>query len=169
MDFIKTVDSQPVMLSEDVYRQVSETIAELARSIRSQLVVFCETNGYSVTHLGQVEDLDLNAVASLAANNFSATTEMAKMLGEDNGFRYIFNEGENRNIYISNVGHNFILLVIFGSEVALGMARIYTKKAIDALNEILQNAKEDERQTKDFLDLEFKTMLDEELSKALRF
>ena len=169
MDFTNTLDSQPVMLSEDVYEQVADTISELASNIRSELVVFCETNGYPVTHLGRAEDLDLSAVSSLAANYFSATAQMAKLLGEKDSFRYLFNEGEDRNIFISNVGFNFILLVIFTSDVALGMVRIYTKKAMEALNRLLQDAKIEQEEVKDFVDLEFKTLLDEELSKALRF
>jgi len=169
MEFTNAVDCQPIMLSEDIYQQISDIISELAGSVGSELVVFCETNGYPVTHLGKVDGLDLSAVSSLAANNFSATSEMAKMLGEKESFRYIFDEGENRNIYISNVGFNFILLVIFNTDVALGMVRIYTKKAIEALNNLLANAKVAAEQTKDFIDLEFKTLLDEELNKALRF
>jgi predicted regulator of Ras-like GTPase activity (Roadblock/LC7/MglB family) len=169
MEFTKVIDNQPIMLSEDLYQKISEIIAELSGNIRSDLVVFCETNGYPVTHLGKVDGLDLSATASLAANNFSATAEMAKMLGEDDSFRYIFNEGKQRNIYISNVGFNFILLVIFNKDVALGMVRIYTKKAIEALNDLLKKAAVAEEQSKSFVDLEFKTLLDEELNKALRF
>jgi predicted regulator of Ras-like GTPase activity (Roadblock/LC7/MglB family) len=116
-----------------------------------------------------VDGLDLSATASLAANNFSATAEMAKILGEEDSFKYIFNEGAQRNIYISNVGFNFILLVIFKKDVALGMVRIYTKKAIEALNDLLKKATVAEEQSKSFVDLEFKTLLDEELNKALRF
>lgn len=169
MDFTDATDSKPIMLSEDLYQKISDIITELAGSISSELVVFCETNGYPVTQVGKLEGLDLSAVSSLAANNFSATSEMAKMLGEKESFRYIFNEGEDRNIYISNVGFNFILLVIFNPDVALGMVRIYTKKAIEALNTLLQSAQNNDDQSESFVDLEFKTLLDEQLNKALRF
>jgi predicted regulator of Ras-like GTPase activity (Roadblock/LC7/MglB family) len=169
MEFTKVIENQPIMLSEDVYQKISKIIEELSVNLRSDLVMFCETNGYAVTHFGEVDGMDLSAVSSLAANNFSATSEMARMLGTQEGFRYIFNEGEQRNIYISNVGFNFILLVIFNKDVALGMVRIYTKKAIDALNELLQTASVVDEESKSFIDLEFKTLLDEELSKALRF
>jgi len=52
--------------------------------------------------------------------------------------------------------------------VALGMIRIYTKKAIKDLVNLLKTAEEEDKQSKEFLDLEFKTLLGEELNRSLK-
>jgi hypothetical protein len=93
---------------------------------------------------------------------------MASMLGESDSFKFLFHEGEHSNMYLSNVGFNFVLLVIFDSDVALGIIRIYTKKAIEALTRLLGSIKEEEKKTKELFDLEFKTLLSEELSRSLK-
>jgi hypothetical protein len=80
----------------------------------------------------------------------------------------LFHEGEDKNIYLSNVGFNFVLMVIFDVSVALGIIRIYTKKTINDLVDLLKTAEEEDKQSKEFLDLEFKTLLGEELNRSLK-
>lgn len=163
-----TNNGNQLILSEETYNSISKVLEELHVNTRAELIVFCESNGYPVLHKGSVDNLDLPIISSLAANNFSATAKMAAMLGEKDTFKFLFHEGEHTNMYLSNVGFNFILMVIFDAEVALGIIRIYTKKAIDALTQILSSIKEEEKKTKELFDLEFKTLLSEELSRSLK-
>ncbi len=72
------------------------------------------------------------------------------------------------NLYLSNMEFDYILLVIFKVDVALGMIRIFTNKAIEALNKLLLSAKEEDEKSGKFLDLEFKTLLNEELGRSLK-
>lgn len=167
MDSTNRQNGQQLILSEDVYEQISKILDELIGKTRAQAIVFCDANGYPVTQKGDLKGLDLASVSALAANNFSATAKMASMLGENGSFKFLFHEGENTNIYLSNVGFDFILFVIFDVKVALGMVRIFTNKAIEALQTLLQTAQEEEKQTKNFLDLEFKSLLDDELNRSL--
>ncbi len=169
MDVSKQKDGQPIILSENVYHGITRVIRELAAKTGARSVVFCESNGYAVTKTGNTEGLDLAAVASLAANNFAATSRMANMLGERDSFKYLYHEGENTNLYISNVGFDFILIVIFEVDVALGMIRIYTRKTISELTTLLQSTKEEEHRTKEIIDSEFKSLLTEELNRSLNF
>ncbi|MFQ6114546.1 MAG: roadblock/LC7 domain-containing protein, partial [bacterium] len=150
------------------YNGINAIIDDLVTNTRADLVVFCETNGYPVTHKGNIPDIDLMAISSLAANNISATAEMASMIDEAGSFKFLFHEGAKRNIFLSNVGYNFILVVIFNVNVALGMVRIYTKKAIDSLTRLLHSAKEEENKSAEFLDLEFKSLLSKELNRSLK-
>lgn len=162
-------NSQKLILSEDIYNQVTKIIQGLATNTGAESVIFCESNGYPVTFVGDTKGLDISVISSLAASNFSATAKMASLLGERGSFKYLFQEGEHSNLYISNVGFNFILLVIFDVDVALGMIRIYTRKAIESLHTVLESAKDAEVETKEFLDMEFKTLLGEELNRSLKF
>jgi len=161
-------NGKQLILSEEIYNGISKVLEELAANTRAELIVFCESNGYPILHKGSVDNLDLPIISSLAANNFSATAKMAAMLGEKDTFKFLFHEGEHTNMYLSNVGFNFVLLVIFDVEVALGIIRIYTKKAIDSLAKLLSSVKEEEKKTKELFDLEFKTLLSEELNRSLK-
>ncbi|MFQ5648607.1 MAG: roadblock/LC7 domain-containing protein [bacterium] len=169
MDTFDRDDGQKLILSEDIYNQVTQFIADLAANTGADCIIFCESNGYPVTHVGDTKGLELPVISSLAASNFSATAKMASLLGEKNAFKYLFHEGEQTNLYISNVGFNFLLLVLFDIQVALGMIRIYTRKTIESLNHILHTVKEDEDKSKQFLDVEFKDLLNEELNRSLKF
>jgi len=169
MDLTNLSSGQQLILSEDVFNAVRTASQDLAASTGARQVIFAETNGYPVTYVGDVKGLDLPGITSLAAGNFSATAKMATMLGEPGSFKYIYHEGQDRNIYISSVGFNFILVVIFDAEVALGMVRIFTKKAVDSLTDILKSAKFEEEKSREFLDREFKALLNEELDRTLPF
>ncbi len=168
MDFLNKNDVQQLVLSESIYNDINKIIEDLYSNIHPEVIVFAESNGYPVTAKGNVTGIDLPSISTLAANNFSATAKMASMIGEKDSFRYLFHEGDKTNIYLSNVGFNFILLVIFDSSIALGMVRVYTKKAMQALIDLLKTAKQEEETSNEFIDLEFKTLLSEEINRALK-
>lgn len=163
---LREENGQNFILSEEVYNGVCKILEKLANKTRAELVVFCDSNGYPVSHVGANPDMDLWALSSLAANNFSATAEMATMIGEGKSFKFLFHEGERVNTYISDVGFNFILLIVFNVDVAIGMIRIFTNKAIDELTRLLKS--ETEKETRDFMDLEFKDLLSKELDRSLK-
>ena len=84
-------------------------------------------------------------------------------------FKFIFHEGEKFNAYLSNVGDDFLLILIFDTQTSLGMIRIYTKRAIDSLSKVLENSKEKEESSTSFVDVDFNKYLNEELDKAFNF
>ena len=159
--------SPELVLSEEAYNGIDKILDELLAKTQAEMTVFCEANGYPVVHKGGVQGLDLQAISALAANNFSATARMATMIGERDSFKFLFHEGARNNIYLSSVGFNFVLFVIFRVNVTLGMVRIFTKKAIEGLTELLKSAKEEEDESRNFVDLEFKSLLGEELDRSL--
>jgi len=168
MDFSNQTHGQQLVLSEKIYHDVQGIVDDLYAKIHPEAIVFAESNGYPVTSKGDLDNIDLPGIATLAANNFSATAKIASMIGEEDSFKYLYHEGAHTNIYLSNVGFNFILLVIFDAGIALGMVRVYTKKAIEALSKLLETAYEEEDKSKEFIDLEFKTLLSEELNRSLK-
>lgn len=168
MDMPNIINGSQLVLSEEAFDDVRNVIDELATKTRAKLVVFCESNGYPITSKGNIHGVELAGLSSLAANNFSATSKMATMLGERDSFKYLYHEGDDSNIYVSNVGYNFVLLVVFDKDTALGMVRIFTKKAIEKLSEVLQNVKNDEEESTRFFDLEFKSLLTDELNRSLK-
>ncbi len=93
---------------------------------------------------------------------------MAKLVGEEARFKPLFHEGEKRNVYLSNVGDNFFLVVVFDTSVTLGLIRIYTKKAIQNLLEIFEEGGDDDLDSRDMIDEEFGSLLGDALDESFK-
>lgn len=127
-----------IMLSTEIFNEISAVLKDLEVSIRAELAIFCETSGIPITSAGNQRAIDLSSLSTLAAANFAATAEMARMLGEKDGFRFLFLEGERYNIYLCNVGYEYLLTIAISKSIALGMLRIYANRAVKQLHEILE-------------------------------
>ena len=169
MNFEQGGNGQPIVLSGETYKALSEIIIDLASKTRARTIIFSDMNGHPITQRGSAAEIDIANLSALAAGDFSATAEMAKIIGEKKQFKFIFHEGEKYNAYLSNVGNNFLLILIFDSQTALGMIRIYTKRAINALSEVLEKAEASKEKKSSFVDLDFNKYLNEELDKAFNF
>lgn len=162
-------NGQSIVLSGEMYKAISEILSELASKTRARTIIFSDMNGHPITQRGTATDVNISNMSALAAGGFSATSEIAKLIGEKRQFKYLFHEGENYNAYFSNVGDNFLLILIFNAQTALGMIRIYTKRAIDALGDLISNATDEEQKVTQFVDIDFNKYLNEELDKAFKF
>ena len=80
-------------------------------------------------------DHDVYSLAALASANFAAVDTMAKIVGEEE-FSLLFHKGENENIHFSKVNNEFLLITIFGKEVALGLLRLKVTEAVERINKI---------------------------------
>ncbi len=169
MNFEQGGNGQPIVLSGEMYNTISEVISDLATKTRARAIIFADMNGHPITQRGTSTDIDISGLSALAAGDFSATAEIAKIIGEKQQFKFIFHEGEKFNAYLSNVGKDFLLILIFESRTALGMIRIYTKRAIATLSDVVVGAKESDETTSSFVDVDFNKYLNEELDKAFNF
>lgn len=166
MSVEKGGNGQPVVLSGEKYKAVAEILSDLASKTRAKAIIFADSNGHPITQRGQTSEINIPNMAALCAGDFAATAEMAKIIGEQKKFKYLYHEGDKTNVYLSSVTENFLLIIIFDSNIALGMIRIFTKRTIQTLAELLEQAKDDERKASEFLDVEFSTYLNQELDKA---
>jgi predicted regulator of Ras-like GTPase activity (Roadblock/LC7/MglB family) len=80
---------------------------------------------------------DIYSLAALAAGNFGAVSEMAKIIGEDE-FSLLFHKGEKESIHFSKVMTEFLLVTIFSKDISLGFLRLKVAEAIGKIKNILQ-------------------------------
>jgi len=158
--------AEQFMLSTETFNQVNEILRDLLVSTRADFALFCDTNGNPITHHGKQHVVNLSGLSALAAGNFAATSEMARVIGEKEGFKFIFQEGERRNFYLCNVSYNFLLAIIFEKTVALGLVRIFANKAVENLKGVLDKAAKAEQKASDFIDSEFGLLLGKEFDKS---
>ncbi len=80
-------------------------------------------------------DLDTTSLAALAAANFGATSQMAKLIGEDD-FSLLFHKGKKDSIHFARIGSALILITIFGDDVSLGLVRIRVAQLIKTIEQV---------------------------------
>ncbi len=85
-------------------------------------------------------DLDVTSLAALAAANFGATSQIAKLIGEDD-FSLLFHKGKRDSIHFAKVGNELILVTIFGDEVSLGLVRLRVAELTDSIEKIFGQGK----------------------------
>ncbi len=102
-------------------------------------VVLIDTAGNIIVHLDNGEmKHDVYSLAALAAGNFGAVSAMAKIVGEDE-FSLLFHKGEKECIHFGKVMTDFLLITIFGREMALGFLRLKVAESIEKIEKILKS------------------------------
>ena len=115
---------------------------ELSRVLRkssAQTVLFTDTSGHLLTYTGQRPEFDLQAFLALCAGDYAASREMAGMLGEDR-FQALYHQSLHHQIYITELGSESLLIVLFDQQSTLGLVRWAVKKYEKALKKNLKKA-----------------------------
>ena len=97
------------MLFEEEQRQIQSISDRLQRDSNAIAVLVINKDGQEISRSGQTKDLDITSLSSLFAGNVAATTEIAKLLREEE-FGGQFHEGTKFNVHISVVSRRAILI-----------------------------------------------------------
>ena len=90
-----------------------------------------------MTQAGDTSYLNTTAMAALVAGMFSATREVARLVGEEQ-FSILLQQGENRHIHISLIQESKMMVIIFEDYQRIGLVRHEARKAAQALDEVLR-------------------------------
>lgn len=103
----------------------------------ARCALLIDRSGHMVTRRGTSLDGSLDSVAALAAGSFSATREMARILGEGE-FNNLFHQGARESIQISAIGDRSLFVVVFDDHSNLGLVRFYAEESSNRLKEIFE-------------------------------
>ena len=159
--------SRQVVLNGRQYDAITKVLSELATKTKASAILFADMSGQLISQRGKTDEMNTTVLSALAASDFAATSEMAKLVGEEAKFKLLFHEGDKRNVYLSNVGDDFFLVVVFDVSVTLGLIRIYTKKAIEDLTNALEEQEEDQ-DAGEMIDSDFSTLLGDALDDTFK-
>lgn len=151
-------------LSPHRFETICHCLSELRFEVGAQCVLLADIFGELVAEVGVTTELDIATLVSLLAGGYATTFEMARQLGESRSFNLNFHEGERYDIYSSNVGDNFLLVILCNRQVGpskVGMVWLYAKRAIEKLLGIM--AQEEGVEAREALGEEFGTYLRGEL------
>jgi predicted regulator of Ras-like GTPase activity (Roadblock/LC7/MglB family) len=120
-----------VFYQKDLSR-IDKILQEFVRLSAAKSILLIDKEGHMITRVGVQSTLDEDTISALVAGSFSATREMARLLGERE-FTALFHQGERDNIQLSLVGDRTILTVLFDDTTTLGMIRLYVTEAVNKL------------------------------------
>ncbi|HSR69687.1 MAG TPA: roadblock/LC7 domain-containing protein [Acidobacteriota bacterium] len=98
------------------YQKIVLILSNVLNRTRARSVCLINRNGQDVAHTGQLDGLDIQALASLAASNLAATFGLATLIGE-NEFHRIYHRGRDHSIVITPVSNLALILVIVPADV----------------------------------------------------
>jgi predicted regulator of Ras-like GTPase activity (Roadblock/LC7/MglB family) len=105
----------------------------------SSLVVFLvKRQGTVLSEVGDTSEINGTALAALVAGMFSATQEVARMVGERQ-FSILLQQGKTRHIHISLITDEIMMVVVFEDYQRIGRIRYEARKVRDRLLEHLQS------------------------------
>ncbi len=167
--FKQNRDEMDVVLSTEQFQEISECLSRLAEKLRVIAIFLINNSGGLVAQ--KVSDRwkgDSTLLSTLTAGSYSASREMARLLGEEANFKMVLHEGKQQNVIVSSIDKDFFLIVVFETGVAIGMVRLFTKKTIEHLHPILSRRGMGQVRMEQVIDQRFQALLGEELDRSLK-
>jgi predicted regulator of Ras-like GTPase activity (Roadblock/LC7/MglB family) len=115
---------------EDLQR-MDRLLGSFVQETGVHCAVLVDRAGRRLTTAGETGELDGVAFASLAAADFSASGELATLLGEEE-FTALYHHGAERSMYLTTVGGPAILATLFDRTTTLGMIRLQLREITES-------------------------------------
>ncbi|MCK4807480.1 MAG: roadblock/LC7 domain-containing protein [Candidatus Aegiribacteria sp.] len=101
---------------------IKDILSKLVKRSEAITALLISREGVCISKAGNVETLNSTALAALVAGMFSATREVANIVGEDQ-FSILLQQGEKRHIHISLIGQRNMMIVVFEDYRRIGRVR----------------------------------------------
>lgn len=126
----------------ETYDQVDALLSDLLIRSHARYAMIVDLKGFVLMHqraLWAPKPPSLDSLATLVASNYSANTAIAKLLGEA-GFTEMVQQGSEVGTYIEELGDKALLVTVFDNSAALGRVKLFTKKTVDEIREVLTHS-----------------------------
>jgi len=126
-----------IVLSSEVSVKIKKSLNKMLVTSGAHSVLLIDKSGQLIASAGDPSTLDIMALSALTAANFGATSEIAKLLGEEE-FSVLYHKGKNESINFSTVGDELIMVTLFDNRTSLGLVRLRINSATQELLEIFK-------------------------------
>ena len=79
--------SRQIILNGKQYEGITKVLSELASKTKASAILFADMSGQLISQRGNTENMNTTVLSALAASDFAATAEMAKLVGEEAKYR----------------------------------------------------------------------------------
>lgn len=124
--------------SQDLQRFES-LLARYLQETRARYVALVDRSGQLLAEAGSSGGIDATSFASLAAADFGASGELARLLGEDD-FASLYHQGDGHGMFLVDIGGRAILASLFNEHTTLGLLRLTIRSIVPELVTLLSEA-----------------------------
>lgn len=123
--------------TEDDFGAITRALDRFLADSSARSALLVDRTGQLVATVGERPAFDPTAFATLTAADFSANDQLAKLIGE-NDFQSLFHQGEKESMYLADIAHRVILVVLFDNRTTLGLVRLKMKQTVSELTQLFE-------------------------------
>lgn len=123
--------------TEDDFGAITDALQRFLSDSSARSALLVDRTGQLVATVGEQPKFDPTTFATLTAADFSANDQLAKLIGESD-FNSLFHQGENESMYLADVAHRVILVVLFDHHTTLGLVRLKMKQAVEEISRLFE-------------------------------
>jgi predicted regulator of Ras-like GTPase activity (Roadblock/LC7/MglB family) len=123
--------------TEGDFGAITQSLERFLQESSARCALLVDRTGQLVATVGEKPTFDPTAFATLTAADFSANDQLAKLIGEKE-FSSLFHQGERESMYLADVAHRVILVVLFDNRTTLGLVRLKVKATVEELARLFQ-------------------------------
>jgi predicted regulator of Ras-like GTPase activity (Roadblock/LC7/MglB family) len=123
--------------TEGDFGAITKSLERFLQESNARCALLVDRTGQLIATVGEKPTFDPTAFATLTAADFSANDQLAKLIGEKE-FSSLFHQGERESMYLADVAHRVILVVLFDNRTTLGLVRLKLKATVDELARLFQ-------------------------------
>jgi predicted regulator of Ras-like GTPase activity (Roadblock/LC7/MglB family) len=124
-------------IAEDDHKKITQHLEALLKESQAHAALVVDRTGQMLANVGDKLTFDPTTFASLTAADFSANDQLAKMIGEPE-FASLFHQGEKESMYLADVAHKVILVVLFDQRTTVGLVRLKVKQTVADLTKLFE-------------------------------
>ncbi len=95
-----------------------------------------DRGGQCLSEVGDRPPFDLTSFATLAAADFSANDQLARLLGESD-FSTLVHQGEKESMLLADIARRAILIVMFDTSTTLGLVRLRLRRTVEEMSALV--------------------------------
>ena len=122
-------------LGEDDHHRIQGLLGGFLRESNARTALLVDRTGQMVATVGESPAFDATSFASLAAADFSANDQLARLIGEAE-FGSLFHQGEKESMYLADIARRVILVVLFDNRTTLGLVKLRVKGTVGELSQL---------------------------------
>ncbi len=151
---------------------VDAYLERMAYESDARCIILADMSGQLIAEWGQTERMNTQVLSAVAAGELAATQELARLVGEEARFKLLLHEGEEQSVYLSDIGTQLILVIVFDVSTPIGLVRIALKNAVAELMPLLAqwnqpHAAPQRTEIQETLNTDFVQLLQSELDVSL--